>query len=1275
MSQNVVIKAAGLHSNNNPYSAAPNGSMSEAVNVVIDKTEVVEPRRGFYQYSNNLTQYAKQLINYKDRILVNTDAGQLHYDADGVGSFYQFGGVGCVPADDNIKIKSVEANGNLYYTTQSGIARLSARDANDFGNISAELAGMAKAVNLYGNTDYSQVGFLDPNSKVSYRVLFTREDLNENLLIGSPSPILTVYNVSLTQSCIVDLNFTLPSDVAVGDTYQIYRTALSTEAATIPIVEPADPGDEMYLVIEDVITQDDVTNGSIGVTLSYASLIEQDLTYTAIEEGVNGNDITIEYTAGALAGAEVVTVVGNAISVQIEDGVSTATQIKTAVDALPAAAALVSVAVTGIGAATQTINGPTNLAGGTGYILQDITPDDFRRSGTLLYTNPVSGEGITQANEKPPFAKDICVYKGFTWFANTRTAHRLTLNFISIEALVSGVSTFTVANGLASTVYTFQGTNETHTITYVGAAANNFVNAAPATAKYFTLVSANDERKYYVWFNDGTQTLGVDNNTDPALSGYIGIEVTVLTADSPDTKMQKALTAINDATDDFNLSLDTTADTLTAACSNNGDVSIALTDNITNLSTSSNGLGTGEDVANKKIFLPKVPATGQNGPSTAQQLEQAAKSLAKVITSEDTYVNVFYMSSYNDVPGQLMFETKLTTGYQFWVNSNAAASTFNPTLDNVTATVISSNEVRPNRIYYSKYQQPDAVPLVNYLDVGAKDREIKRIMPLRDSLFILKEDGIYKLTGDTATGGTNNFTVAEFDFSVQILAPDTAVVLNNQIYALATQGVVSISDTVVTIISRPIENQILQIVKSGTNYKTLSFGIPYESDRSYLLSTVSNSNDEVCTQIFRYNTFTNTWTKWLMSKECGIVNFADDKLYLGATDLTLVERERKQLSRLDYADREYSVSIPANGLDSVNNLIKISSLTNADVGNVFLQRQYLTISQFNRLLKKLDADIGVADSNYFATLEAVAGDNMRAKIVALAAKLDADGGVTDTDYASSIGSYTYAITNIAVANPVQITVGAHSILEGRYVNISGSDSWLPIDGNWEISGVGANDVYISYAYVAFSGATGTVQTADNSFKDIQACFNIIVDKLNADAGVQYSDYQTSTGYHDFECIIEGKLPLTTQIEVANVLDFILGEAFIFQKIESKVTYNPQFFGDPSIEKQVSEGTIMFEDSNFTTASIAYASDRSPAFESIEFDKAGIGSFGQFSFGGGQNMNFGGVSAPIPLRTYIPLAKQRCRFINVRFSHSIALQDYAIYGISLKFRPYNTRVAK
>jgi hypothetical protein len=107
------------------------------------------------------------------------------------------------------------------------------------------------------------------------------------------------------------------------------------------------------------------TNKSTAVTCSVAAtLAVQDLTYTAKLLGAEGNLISITYTSGATAGAEVVTVSNNAITVQIAAATTTANQIKTLIERSTTASALVSVAVTGTGTAAQAAATIANLSTG-----------------------------------------------------------------------------------------------------------------------------------------------------------------------------------------------------------------------------------------------------------------------------------------------------------------------------------------------------------------------------------------------------------------------------------------------------------------------------------------------------------------------------------------------------------------------------------------------------------------------------------------------------------------------------------------------------------------------------------------------------------------------------------------------------------------------------------------------------------------------------------------------------------------------------------------------
>lgn len=97
-------------------------------------------------------------------------------------------------------------------------------------------------------------------------------------------------------------------------------------------------------------------------TATAATLTLDGVTVESVALSQSGNLITLAYTGGATAGAEVVTVVGNAISVQIESGVSTITQVRTAINAAPAAAALVT--ATGTSGTAVSTASATPLTGG-----------------------------------------------------------------------------------------------------------------------------------------------------------------------------------------------------------------------------------------------------------------------------------------------------------------------------------------------------------------------------------------------------------------------------------------------------------------------------------------------------------------------------------------------------------------------------------------------------------------------------------------------------------------------------------------------------------------------------------------------------------------------------------------------------------------------------------------------------------------------------------------------------------------------------------------------
>lgn len=338
------------------------------------------------------------------------------------------------------------------------------------------------------------------------------------------------------------------------------------------------------------------------------------------------------------------------------------------------------------------------------------------------------------------------------------------------------------------------------------------------------------------------------------------------------------------------------------------------------LAVSGSGLVADDTITiNSMVFTAKAATTVASrefkvftAGSASQNIDDTAKELVKVINQylSNTTIYAYYLTGYSDLPGQIYLEQRTITGSSFTVAVSRAAAW---TLDNSGT---SQNNDYANGLMWSKIQQPEHVPTSHLQLIGDKSHPIRRILSLRDSLFILKTDGVWRLTGING-----NWTIDPLDTSTKILAPESAVVLNNQIYCLSDQGIVAISDVGVQVLSRPIENQLTELI--GLDYdklKKLSFGISYETDRKYMLYTISDNSDSAPTQSFVYNTFTNTWTTSDKPATIGLVNSTDDKLYLAHPTSNKVLIERKDFAYTDFVDEartDVSYSIVSYSTTSV----------------------------------------------------------------------------------------------------------------------------------------------------------------------------------------------------------------------------------------------------------------------------------------------------------------------------------------------------------------------
>lgn len=1502
--QKTTLKNKGLYTDPNQLSGLPDGSLVVGSNINIDRNDVIGSRRGFAQYGNTFGSQddrLKQLLVYKNRILGHYGSTLLFNSVEHNnildGAFEPFSG-SFSELEEGLRIRSVESNKNLYFTTSDGIKKIAAKTADDFTTASGFIkdAGAVKALDVNGTLNSTTDGFLLANSEAAYRVVWSYKDINNNLIVGTPSSRLVISNAT-TNSANVNLDFVIPQNIDPSYFYQVYRSAVFTATGSLTL-DDIDPGDELQLVIEDFPTPAQITANKITVT--------------------------------------------------------------------------------------------------------DLAPEDFRQGGDFLYTNPSSGDGIGQANDPPPKAKDVTMYQNTVFYANTETRANTTLSLLGVEALISGVSSITISDGTHTPqTYIFVGSKEQTKFDFT-----SYVGTVPAdlNGKYFLFNSSSDKRKYYTWYDttktkqiidfslyigviptdidtkfftiytpdpdtsyyvwyDATGT-SVDPGTDPTnnLTGFAGIRVNIVGLTTNAAIVAETATSIgtNDINGDYdvNYSTDTgtgssaevgspTVITATAHGLNTGDIIIvsnsttvpningeyfatvidannfsidatvtttgtidwagndqaivlysnafdtsAITeqqnvlkgfsftfdtpdsldpalDPITNtdivgripfkvsisrgvstladladataasilqqdsasdfvvtyntgdtfleVDNSNNGkttaasdsainpvgngfavtilsAGDGEDTALKHILL-------SDAATPSQQIDETARSIVNVINnnSSDT-VAAYYLSGPADLPGQFLLQVKDIGDNQFTVTADNAdtGASFNPPLPPATgaSTVSGEAEIKPNRIYFAKLQQPEAVPLLNFIDVGPADKAISRILALRESLFILKEDGVYRLTG---TNGA--YAVDLFDESTKIIAPDSAVVLNNQIYCLTNQGIVTISDTGVSIISRPIDTTIKLLTSSNYNFKHTTFGVSYETDRAYTIWLPSSVTDTIATIAYRYNTVTETFTTYDLAKTCGLVNLSgDDKLYLGPDDANFFERERKLFDRTDFADRQFDLTIPSNSVDGTT--LKLSSSVKVSIGDAAVQTQYLTLSEYNQLLKKLDLDpaIGQAEittfdftsytgsipnalhskyftlfaasdsdryvvfydahgdlpaldpntfidtigaiqirvdvsgavtladitsatqtairsktfdfiityfngdtsfitktvrngntsdavdssvnglhngfaitvnqqglGDYFSALQLFPGNNILTKLNQLATKLDTDPGIAQNDFVAAIGTYSGTGTTISVLATTVIHAVAHHIQDGRLVTISGSTTTPDIDGNYTVTKIDADNFSIPISTTGTGSLNWLAELV--TFEEAQAAFNTIVNKLNNDTSVTYQNYLLSEDAKEFEVLIIDKAQNTTDVTMQFSVALLEGPITMYKSIVCDIQYAPETFGDTSMVKQVTESTVIFEDTNFSRATVAFRTDLSPGYESIDFTKSGKGDFGYFIW---SQHNWGGGFSGVPLRTYIPRQKQRCRYIQLELLHNSARERFVLYGFSYTYRPISER---
>lgn len=203
---------------------------------------------------------------------------------------------------------------------------------------------------------------------------------------------------------------------------------------------------------------------------------------------------------------------------------------------------------------------------------------------------------------------------------------------------------------------------------------------------------------------------------------------------------------------------------------------------------------------------------------------------------------------------QYVFESKTVDGPAFTVKSSKPKA-FSRPLDN-TVGLTSTKDFAPGWLSYSKAFQPEAVPLDNYVIVGSETEKILRLVSTRDSLWVFKTDGLWRITGDSPA----TIRIDSFDPNCRLssAAPQLVTTYGNDVYVWAKGGLYRVNDGGVVPIDQGIRQYLLETI--GDLADTVSpYALASYSGRWVMFRPTSAGEGRQ----YVYWPDTDAWTYWI----------------------------------------------------------------------------------------------------------------------------------------------------------------------------------------------------------------------------------------------------------------------------------------------------------------------------------------------------------------------------------------------------------------------------
>lgn len=280
---------------------------------------------------------------------------------------------------------------------------------------------------------------------------------------------------------------------------------------------------------------------------------------------------------------------------------------------------------------------------------------------------------------------------------------------------------------------------------------------------------------------------------------------------------------------------------------------------------------------NKPVAVVDTASLVSNGPTSPLYLGSLAKSPAQLL---DDCVTELVQNLNEQLSGSLAgrvrfaktpnvgeFYVEYAGGLEIKARIDGEYHSYEPSIIRSTSEYTTLAEYSKNNIRavsISRYNAPESFPLQSILApilVGSDKKKVVALAKNADDCFILKEDGIWRMSISGNSSVANVEQVVQIDTTTYCQAPYSVQEINEEIIFLSQKGFISIAGNSISAIGRNIETEVKaklqRAIANGLQGQIRSW---VNEEKRIYGCTIPDSALSFVTYMF--NTYTREWTKF-----------------------------------------------------------------------------------------------------------------------------------------------------------------------------------------------------------------------------------------------------------------------------------------------------------------------------------------------------------------------------------------------------------------------------